>query len=216
MRRLWALLPALALVASCELPRELEATSSATPTPTTATTPRPTTPNPTPTTTPGALAGIEISAEHHGGYDREAWPHWRTEDGCDTRERVLKAQGSNVRVDEDCDIVSGTWTSPYDGQVWHDASDLDIDHIVALAEAYQSGGHAWDEDARTAYANDEGLLLAVTDNVNQSKSAQDPSTWLPELHRCRYVEHWIRIKRDYDLSMDTAEKAAIRDVLEGC
>jgi hypothetical protein len=149
------------------------------------------------------LNSLTVAAEsHHSTYDRDLFPHWITITGsCNTREQVLKRDGSNV-VDSSCYPTSGSWYSPYDGATWTNPSDIDIDHIVPLAEAWSSGAWAWTTSYRQTYANDLGgpELWAVTDNVNQSKGDQDPATWQPPLSsfRCTYAKAWIQVKWYYD------------------
>lgn len=97
--------------------------------------------------------------------DRSLFPHWITTSGtCDTREEVLKRDGTNVVTSSSCSATSGMWVSPYDGATWRAASDVDIDHMVPLAEAWRSGAWAWTTSQRQTYANDLGgpELWAVT------------------------------------------------------
>ncbi|HEX9230882.1 MAG TPA: DUF1524 domain-containing protein, partial [Jatrophihabitantaceae bacterium] len=118
------------------------------------------------------------------GYSRDLFTHWIIISGtCDTRETVLKRDGTNVVVGSNCYPTSGSWRSPYDGATWTSPSDVDIDHVVPLAEAWRSGASSWTTSKRQAFANDlsDPQLIAVTDNVNQSKGDQDPSTWKPPL-----------------------------------
>ena len=133
---------------------------------------------PTPVSTSTArsyLASLAVSAEHsRTGYSRDLFPHWITISGtCNTRETVLKRDGSNVVTDSACAATSGSWYSPYDGATWHAASDVDIDHLVPLAEAWDSGADNWTTSKRQALANDltRPQLLAVTDNVNQAEKS---------------------------------------------
>ncbi|WP_309057955.1 DUF1524 domain-containing protein, partial [Streptomyces sp.] len=129
------------------------------------------------------LAALTVKAEGSStGYSRDLFPHWITQSGaCNTRETVLKRDGVNVVTDSNCASVSGSWYSEYDGATWTAASDLDIDHVVALAEAWRSGASSWTTSQRQAFANDltRPQLIAVTDNVNQAKSDLDPAEWLP-------------------------------------
>ncbi|MGW1769536.1 HNH endonuclease family protein [Streptomyces sp. NPDC002073] len=155
------------------------------------------------------------------GYSRTLFPHWSTVSGtCNTRETVLKRDGVNVVTDSACASVSGSWYSEYDGATWTVASDLDIDHMVPLAEAWRSGANSWTTTKRQQFANDltRPQLIAVTDNVNQAKSDQDPGTWLPSrtAYRCTYARAWVDVKQYYGLSMDSAEKTALTNVLNGC
>ncbi|MFJ4919456.1 HNH endonuclease family protein [Streptomyces sp. NPDC088725] len=155
------------------------------------------------------------------GYSRDAFPHWITQSGtCDTRETVLKRDGTNVVTDAGCAATSGTWKSAYDDATWTAASDVDIDHVVPLAEAWQSGANNWTTAQRQAFANDltRPQLIAVTDNVNQSKGDRDPAEWMPPLasYDCMYARMWVHVKHYYDLTVDPAEKSALQSILNGC
>ncbi|MEU0966949.1 HNH endonuclease family protein [Streptomyces sp. NPDC005917] len=167
------------------------------------------------------LASLTVATENRTGYSRSLFPTWNTISGtCNTREYILKRDGSNVVTDSACAATSGSWYSPYDGATWTAASDVDIDHLVPLAEAWDSGAGKWTTAQRQAFANDitRPQLLAVTDNVNQSKSDQDPATWMPPLtsYRCTYVRAWVQVKYYYNLSVDSAEKSALTSYLSGC
>ncbi|MER7124397.1 HNH endonuclease family protein [Streptomyces goshikiensis] len=155
------------------------------------------------------------------GYSRTLFPHWSTVSGaCNTRETVLKRDGKNVVQDSSCAAVSGSWYSEYDDATWTVATDLDIDHVVPLAEAWRSGANSWTTAKRQQFANDltRPQLIAVTDNVNQAKGDQDPGTWLPSrtAYRCTYARMWVEVKQYYALSMDSREKTALTGVLNGC
>jgi hypothetical protein len=155
------------------------------------------------------------------GYSRDLFPHWITQSGsCNTREVVLKRDGTNVQQDSSCAAVSGSWYSEYDGATWTAASDVDIDHVVALSEAWRSGASSWTTSKRQQFANDltRPQLIAVTDNVNQAKSDLDPAEWLPPrtAYRCTYARMWVHVKYYWNLSVDSAEKSALQSVLNGC
>jgi len=167
------------------------------------------------------LASLTVAAEDRTGYDRDLFPHWITISGtCNTRETVLKRDGTNVVTSSACAAVSGSWYSVYDGATWSAASDLDIDHLVPLAEAWDSGAGGWSTSRRQSFANDltRPQLIAVTDNVNQSKSDQDPAEWMPSrtAYACTYVRAWVQVKYYYGLSVDPAEKSRLGSVLNGC
>ncbi|MFF7853968.1 DUF1524 domain-containing protein [Streptomyces sp. NPDC007904] len=169
----------------------------------------------------GYLASLTVATENRTGYSRDLFPHWITVSGsCNTRETVLKRDGSNVQTDSACAATSGSWYSPYDGATWSAASDLDIDHLVPLAEAWDSGAGSWTTSRRQAFANDltRPQLLAVTDNVNQAKGDQDPATWMPSrtAYHCIYARAWVQVKYYYDLSVDSAEKSALQSRLANC
>lgn len=168
------------------------------------------------------LNALTVQAEsHHSSYDRDLFPHWITITGsCNTREQVLKRDGSNVVVNSSCYPTSGSWYSPYDGATWTNPSDVDIDHMVPLAEAWSSGAWAWSTSKRQTYANDLGgpELWAVTDDVNQAKGDKDPAQWQPprSSFRCTYAKAWIQVKWYYSLSIDSAEKSALNGMLATC
>ncbi|MFE3583377.1 HNH endonuclease family protein [Streptomyces vinaceus] len=155
------------------------------------------------------------------GYSRSLFPHWSTVSGsCNTRETVLKRDGVGVVTDSACAAVSGSWYSEYDGATWTNAADLDIDHVVPLAEAWRSGAASWTTSKRQQFANDltRPQLIAVTDNVNQAKGDQDPGKWLPSRtgYRCTYARMWVEVKQYWGLSMDSGEKSALVGILNGC
>jgi hypothetical protein len=177
---------------------------------------------PSASTAAARLADLTVAAESHAStYNRDLFPHWITISGaCNTRETVLRRDGTNVVTDASCAATSGRWFSPYDGATWTAASDVDIDHMVPLAEAWQSGAWSWTTSRRQTYANDLGgpELWAVTDNVNQSKGDQDPATWEPPrtVFRCTYARAWIQVKWFYGLTVDGSEKSALNSMLGSC
>lgn len=168
------------------------------------------------------LSMLKIAPERPGsGYSREKFPHWRTVRGtCNTREVVLRRDGTGVKTDSRCAAVSGTWRSPYDGAVWRRASDVDIDHMVPLAEAWRSGADSWSTARREAFANDltSSQLWAVTDNVNQEKGDKDPAKWLPPsaAFHCMYARSWTDVKYRYGLTVDGEERAVLTRLVASC
>jgi hypothetical protein len=168
------------------------------------------------------LSRLTVRAEGSSdGYSREKFPHWITQSGsCNTREVVLKRDGTGVVQDSACAAVSGTWYSPYDGATWRAAADVDIDHVVALSEAWRSGASGWTTARRQSFANDLSIaqLIAVTDNVNSAKGDLDPAEWMPPrtAYHCTYARMWVWVKHAYGLSVDSAEKSKLTSVLGGC
>ena len=159
-----------------------------------------------------AVRNLPVVREVRRGYDRDKFEHWvDADDDCrDTRDEVL-AQESRVAV-TGCDVVRGEWFSYYDGEVVRRSSDLDIDHVVALAEAWDSGARRWTAGTRERFANDLGdrrSLVAVTASTNRSKSDRDPAEWMPVRARCRYVREWTAVKMRWSLTVDRAEKRAL-------
>ena len=172
------------------------------------------------------LEGITIVPEVDAPYNRDAmYGRWRdADDDCqNTRHEVLAVESLiPITMDNDgCAVTAGLWFDAYTGLTFTDPGDVDIDHLVPLKEAHQSGAHAWDNDRRRRYTNDlgnPGHLIAVDDGTNQSKGHKDPAEWLPpnEEFRCAYVLAWLEVKRTWQLSVDEDEAEAIRNVLAGC
>lgn len=167
------------------------------------------------------LSELTVAAESHAStYDRSLFPTWITITGnCDTREFVIERDGTSVVTNSACTATSGHWTSPYDGDTTTDPSTFDIDHLVPLAEAWDSGAWAWTTAQRQAYANDttRPQLLAVSASSNRSKGDDDPAEWLPQAsYQCTYARAWVQVKHYYDLSVDSTEKTALEGVLDGC
>lgn len=168
------------------------------------------------------LASIPQAKEHGSGYNRSQYKHWSDLDGngCSTREDVLIAESrTNAQVDAyGCKVIAGDWYSPYDNKSYSYPADVDIDHVVALKEAHDSGAWAWSAGKREQYANDlsDGRhLIAVKDSENQSKSDKDPSNWIPKnkAYLCTYLADWVAIKARWGLSMDTSEWGRIKNLL---
>lgn len=169
------------------------------------------------------LARLATAPEHSSGYVRALFVHWTDgdHDGCDTRDQVLIAESrTTARTGSGC-YVTGSWRSVYDGVTTTRASSFDIDHVVPLKEAWDSGAWAWTAARRQAYANDLGdsrSLRAVSAASNRAKSDRDPAQWLPPLasFRCTYVTDWVVIKVRWQLRVDALERAAIKRVLTAC
>jgi hypothetical protein len=167
-----------------------------------------------------ALDCVPVAEERIGGYKRSLFKHWvdANGNGKNTRAEVLIAESLvSVQFSSTGKTVStGKWLSLYDGETWTKASDVDVDHVVALAEAWRSGAWKWSSSRRQSYANDLDVawtLRAVTDDVNQSKSDSDPTNWLeisaPAV--CVYLTEWVAVKIRWKLSVDAEERQSIRD-----
>jgi hypothetical protein len=169
------------------------------------------------------LARLATAPEHPSGYARALFVHWidADRDGCSTRNHVLITESRTAaRIGSGCS-VGGSWRSVYDGATTSNASSFDIDHVVALKEAWDSGAWAWTSARRQAYANDLGdsrSLRAVSASSNRSKSDRDPAQWLPSLtsFRCTYATEWVVVKVRWRLNVDTLERAALKRVLTAC
>jgi hypothetical protein len=171
-----------------------------------------------------AVASLTVATEVRTGYDRELFPHWIDSDGdgCNTRYEVLIAEATTEpTVGSGCSLSGGRWYSYYNNASYTLPSDLDIDHVVALAEAWDSGARTWTTTKRRSYANDLGdsrSLEAVKDSVNQSKSDQDPAEWMPTYSgaTCRYIQAWVAVKKRWALTVDSTEKSALTSYANGC
>lgn len=171
-----------------------------------------------------AVSQLPVATEVRTGYKRDLFPHWidADGDGCNTRYEVLIAEAvSAPSVGSGCKLTGGRWYSYYDNAYWTQPADVDIDHMVALAEAWDSGARNWTTTRRRAFANDLGdyrSLVAVTDNVNQSKGDRDPAEWMPPYAsaRCRYIQEWVAVKIRWRLTVNTAEKSALTNWANSC
>jgi hypothetical protein len=168
------------------------------------------------------LASLTVKAEGStSGYSRDLFPHWHTVSGtCDTRDEVLKRDGSGVTVDSNCEPTAGQWYSVYDATYVTDDSAIDIDHIVPLAEAWKSGANGWTTAKREEFANNLSIaqLIAVSASSNRSKGDKDPASWKPtntSVH-CIYAREWIWVKYTYGLSLQATEKTALQQMLAAC
>ncbi|MBO0871659.1 MAG: HNH endonuclease [Micromonosporaceae bacterium] len=179
----------------------------------------------------GATAGAATSsdldsltvADHlpMAGYSRDKFHIWAEQgNGCNTREVVLKRDGQAVRTGAGCKVTSGTWRSPYNGRTYTDPLKLDIDHVVPLANAWASGAKNWTAGQRESFANDltRPQLLAVDLSDNRAKGDQDPAQWRPPLRSfwCTYATDWVTVKAYWRLTVTSAEKTALREMLETC
>ncbi len=177
---------------------------------------------PSATTAATELASLTVKTEGStSGYSRDLFPHWITQSGtCDTREQVLKRDGTGVTVNSSCQPTAGSWYSVYDATWVGSSSSIDIDHIVPLAEAWKSGANAWTTARRQQFANDLSIaqLIAVSASSNRSKGDSDPASWKPtntSVH-CIYAREWIWVKYTYGLSLQSAEKTALQQMLGTC
>ena len=170
-----------------------------------------------------ALTTLKVTDEVRTGYKRTLFKHWvGTGNGCDSRKSVIISEATvKPKVEAGCKLVGGEWNSIYDGVKVTDAGKLDVDHMVPLAEAWDSGASAWNPAKREMYANDQTdarHLIAVTGASNRSKSDRDPAEWLPtnKSYLCEYLTNWVSIKVRWGLSVDAKEKTVIAQALKTC
>ncbi|UPZ27595.1 HNH endonuclease family protein [Streptomyces sp. LRE541] len=167
---------------------------------------------------------LPSAVESRDGYQRTSFKHWvdADRDGCSTRAEVLIAESrTEPTIEAGCKVTAGEWYSYYDGVTLTAPSGLDIDHMVPLAEAWDSGARDWTAARREAYANDLGAdrsLIAVTARSNRSKSDQDPADWTPPLAdaRCTYTTDWVVTKLRWQLAVDDREREALAGLAAGC
>ncbi|MBR2997252.1 HNH endonuclease [Candidatus Saccharibacteria bacterium] len=173
------------------------------------------------------LAQLEVKGRApKTGYERtqfyDGWPNM--EDGCSLRQKILRRDfGDSARLDG-CNVVSGEYTEPYTGEHLiftareQISKGLQIDHIVALSDAWQKGAQNLEQAIRYQIATDPLNLVAVDSSANQKKSDGDAATWLPsnKAFRCEYVARQVSVKYKYHLWVTEAERDAIDKVLQNC
>ena len=161
------------------------------------------------------------------GYSREEfYSSWPKVEGCNLRQRILKRElGDSAKLDNDnCTVIAGEFDEPYTGShmIFYQKSDLSnglqIDHVVALSDAWQKGAQYLDANTRYQIATDPLNLLAVDGKANQGKSDGDAATWLPpnKAFRCQYVARQVSVKYKYRLWTTQAEHDAIAKILATC
>ena len=155
-----------------------------------------------------------------GEYNRKDWPHWIDSDGdCQNTRSEALIDASKVPVkfkrNKSCNVSHGQFYDPYTNKTFTQASKLDIDHIVPLEDAHETGGFAWTKDKRRTFANDPQNLIPVDLSANRSKGAKNPLEWMPEnkQYQCEYLARWIVIKQKYRLHIRTGVKQMYR---KGC
>jgi hypothetical protein len=174
--------------------------------------------------TKSMLSQLVTASEHPAGYDRAKFTLWTDadHDGCDTRDEVLIQEATTrPHVGSACGLTGGKWRSPYDGVTTLDPSTFDIDHVVPLNEAWQSGAWNWSSATRTAYANDLSYradLIAVTAHENRSKGDREPQDWMPDrtAYACSYLKHWVAVKWRWHLTVNATERSFLTSQLATC
>jgi Protein of unknown function (DUF1524) len=163
------------------------------------------------------------------GYDRSSWGDWVDPDGngCDTRNDILKRDLTSITykyANEKCTVMTGILIDPYSGtridflRGVRTSSEIQIDHVVAVSDAWQKGAFKWADTTKVAFYNDPLNLLAVQGKLNSQKGDGDAATWLPPLksYRCAYVARQIAVKAKYSIWITAAEKAAMKTILAKC
>lgn len=231
MRTLLMFAVVAAVVSGCALPTAVSVEPATSPTS------APTSDRPPTDAGPAArLAELRVVPrdQRPAGYARDMFGSgWVDVDGngCNQRDDVLlrdAVPGSTTVAPQgrcDHDVLAGTWLDPYTGRtlVLTDLKDraqsqaVQIDHVVALSEAWASGAAAWTKDRRVRFANDLDGLLAVDGPTNMGKGDDDPAAWRPrKSYQCRYATRWIGVKDKWALSVDPSEAAALTEMLGYC
>jgi hypothetical protein len=157
-------------------------------------------------------------------YDRREWRHWITRNCRDTRQQVLIRDAIGpveFETPSECRVRAGAWVDPFSGDTLRDVSRIDIDHMVPLKAAHESGGWRWDAEKKERFANDLTdllHLLAVSASLNRSKGDRGPDRWMPPdtAFWCQYGLMWERIKITWNLRMSAEEVAAVEDAKGRC
>lgn len=159
------------------------------------------------------------------GYTRSQFGDgWQAQDGCDTRNRILRRDLADTVINSQCQVVSGILHDPYTNKTIEfrrgeaSSDEVQIDHVVALSDAWQKGAQQLSSSERITFANDPLELLAVDGDANQQKGDGDAATWLPpnKAFRCSYIARQIAVKAKYRLWVTQAEKTAMQHVLSSC
>ena len=165
---------------------------------------------------------LVVAEDKTTGYKRSAFKHWIDVDRnrCNTRAEVLIEEAIvKPKIGPKCKLTGGKWLSAFDGKTITNASQLDVDHMVPLAEAWRSGAWKWTAVQRQAFANDlenPEALIAVTRSTNRSKGDKDPSLWMPAKDQCVYTQNWISIKVKYSLTADPQEAEKLNSLISTC
>lgn len=201
-------------------------TTSTAPTTTTSAPPTTTVPPPPPPSSARdrlAVLVVDDRPSPVGTYRREDWPHWSDTDrnGCDARQDALIAWSTvpaTVNRSGTCRVVAGSWTSPYDGRTTNNPSDVDVDHLVPLENAFRAGGWTWTAAQRRLFANDPAGLVVTSASSNRSKGSKTPDQWRPpdRLSWCAYADGWVSVKQNWSLTVTTSERDALGQMLDTC
>jgi len=155
-------------------------------------------------------------------YNRSEWNHWIDSDhNClNTRQEILKSRSlEKVSLNKKgCRVTSGKWNDYYFNKMLSEATSIDIDHLIPLKHANDSGGWKWSAKEKETFANDPENLVITNRKYNREKGAQTIATWLPvdKTYACKYVDHWVKVKKKYKLEIFKDEQATIEGLKPFC
>lgn len=167
------------------------------------------------------LSKIVLAEPNEVKYKRSEWKHWSDQgNSCNTREIALAQQSVKpAEVDKKtCRVLSGEWIDPYSGKVFNNPRDLDIDHVIPLANASRNGGQKWNSEAKEKFANDLSQLLVVSAKENRVKSDSGPGRYMPpnKDYHCKYSKIWVDTALKYELTISKSDKKALEEGLKTC
>jgi len=173
-----------------------------------------------------ALSGLGLSPAPFNGeyanaatghltpaYNRSDWPHWISDCQNTRAEILLRDNVGTIKFkrNKPCNVSWGRWICPYSGKEFTKASDMDIDHLVPLANANEMGGAQWTRERKREFANDPLNLIAVEKKVNRKKGDRGPEKWRPPDHAFwpEYAKRWRAVKKKYGLTISAKEETAL-------
>lgn len=171
-----------------------------------------------------AQALVERGRSASTDYSRDAFGSaWKDVDrnGCDTRNDILGRDFTTAIFQsgtDGCKVIGGTWTDPYSNESYtftEQPSEAQIDHVVALSNAWQMGADLWSDQKRTEFANDPLNLLVTVASLNRQKSDSNAASWLPPYKpgRCDFIARQVAVKTKWKLFVTTSEKTAMVGIL---
>lgn len=184
---------------------------------------------PTKATSLNQLGSLRVANDGSmAGYSRDLFRHWldasawgwpvAPSNACDVRNAALYRDGVGVTINSNCTVQSGRWLDPYTAVWLNNKSDVDIDHMVPLAEAWRTGASNWSDNQRRQFANDRLVVVSADDGANQSKGDKGPDAWKPanQASWCLYGKRYTAVKAKYGMTTSTTEKAALQQMIGTC
>jgi hypothetical protein len=151
------------------------------------------------------------SIQHSNPYNRKDWPHWSDFDkNClNTRAEILKERSLlPVKFNKKgCGVKAGKWEDYYYPEIHLKAKNVDVDHLIPLKHAHESGGGVWSREKKEKFANDPDNLVITNRTYNRQKGAKTIAQWLPvqKDYACKYIKDWFKIKKKYGLEIKSDE-----------